>query len=496
MVTGAASTRTLLACATLAACADPPPVLAPIVQFPTNDTASAFPLDSITVSVAHEGQELDLVSATFSRGEAIEVPNVPYGDDLVFHMTGRVGTSEVAYGRTCRFGVRADGRMPSPNLWFSRLVKFGGMELRPLPREQGIALTYNDGSGLLLGGINPNDSEDAIEQVERFDPNTGEYETLHEIVPRLGAAIAPLGVVTDARVVVIGGLDPSTGEGAQFVEVLDAESTTDRQYEMFFEPQMARVDLSATALADGRVIAIGGRTPPTQTSPRGEPARVVVQVSVVSGIVNVRQLRAQLVVARYAHTATRLAENVGSSVLVAGGLDDTGKPIARAELFKPLSEDFSGTFDRSMLVSRYRHRAVPLPDGSVLILGGIGLDQDGKETPVSTIERFTLDGGFVAIGDLPPSAGLIDFSATVLPDGRILLAGGRLADGAPAVTSAFIARLDPFDETVDIVATDRLGEPRAGHQATLLCDGTVLLSGGTAAQSSYERYNPPPVGRR
>jgi hypothetical protein len=471
----------------LGGCTDPAPVLAPIIQLPTNDTASAFPLDSITVSVAHEGDELDLVSATFSRGEAIEVPNVPYGDDLVLHMTGRIGTSEVAYGRTCRFGIRADGRMPTPYLYFSRLVKFGGLPLRPLPREGGLALTYNDGSGLLLGGFNPNDPSDSIEQVERFDPLTGEYETLHEIVPRLGAAIAPLGEVTEARVVVIGGVDQSTGSGAEFVEVLDAASTTDRQYEMFFEPQMARVGLSATSLTDGRVIVIGGRTP------GGIASSFVGEVAVTSGIVNVRPLRAQLVTARHGHTATRLADNVGASVLVAGGLDDAGQPVATAELFKPLSEDFSPTFNRSMVIPRWRHQAVPLPDGSVLILGGI--DKNGS--PVHTIELFTLDAGFVALDDLPPNAGLIDPTVTVLPDGRVLIAGGRLDLTAPtAVSSAFIARLDPLDGTIDIVATDRLGEPRTGHQATVLCDGTVLISGGTSTMSTYERYNPPALGRR
>jgi len=145
-----------------------------------------------------------------------------------------------------------------------------------------------------------------------------------------------------------------------------------------------------------------------------------------------------------------------------------------------------------MVVPRYRHQAVPLPDGSVLIIGGI----DASGTPVKVIELFTLDAGFVSVGELPPNAGLIDFSATVLPDGRVLLAGGRIADGGAPVSSAFIARLDPLDGTIDIVATDRLGEPRAGHQATLLCDGTVLVAGGTADQSTYERYNPPAVGRR
>jgi hypothetical protein len=49
---------------------------------------------------------------------------------------------------------------------------------------------------------------------------------------------------------------------------------------------------------------------------------------------------------------------------------------------------------------------------------------------------------------------------------------------------------------VDLAATDRLAAPRAGHQATLLCDGTVMLVGGTATPSPSERYNPPAQGRR
>lgn len=467
-------------------CAEPPPVFAPIIDFPTNDTASAFPLDSITVSVAHEGSELDLVSATFSRGEAIEIPEVPYADDLVFHMTGRVGTNEVAYGRTCAFTMRPDLALPAPHIYFSRLVKFGGMSLRPLAREGGVALTYNDGSGLLLGGTNPNDPSDSIEQVERFDPSTGEYETLHEVVPRIGSAIAQLGEVTDAHVVVIGGVDPTTGNGAEFVEVLEAKSTTDRQYEMFFEPTMARIGLSATTLSDGRVLVIGGRVP------NGMAARIVSEVAVTSGIVNVRPLRAELAYARHGHTATRLTGDIGAPLLIAGGLDDAGLPVPHAELYKPLSEDFSPSFSRNMVIPRSRHVAVPLPDGSALVLGGV----DASGNPIDTIELFSLDAGFVAVGTLPPNAGRVDMSATVLPDGRVLVAGGRLEVGGVPTAAAFVARLDPLDGTVDIVATDRLFQPRAGHQATLLCDGTVLIAGGTPDQTTYERYNPPAVGRR
>ena len=49
---------------------------------------------------------------------------------------------------------------------------------------------------------------------------------------------------------------------------------------------------------------------------------------------------------------------------------------------------------------------------------------------------------------------------------------------------------------VRVVRTDPLQVPRSGQQATLLCDGTVLVSGGTAGAASFERYNPPAFNRR
>jgi hypothetical protein len=59
-----------------------------------------------------------------------------------------------------------------------------------------------------------------------------------------------------------------------------------------------------------------------------------------------------------------------------------------------------------------------------------------------------------------------------------------------------IARLDVVNGAVDVVQTDRLATPRANHVAVLLCDGTVWISGGSAAAPLAERYNPPPTGRR
>lgn len=472
----------------LAACTNGDYVVKPYIDFPTNESASPYPIDQLSISVAHEGSAIDLVSATFQQGASISLSGIPFGDDLVMHMTGRYKGTDVAYGRSCKFELRSDGRIPVPHIWFSKTVKFGGLTVQPIAREAGIALTYSDGSGLVLGGHQPGAEDAGIAQVERFDPNTGAYTNLHDIAKRTGAAVALLGEIADTRVVIIGGIDATTGAGATFIEVIDADRATEAQYEMFPDSQMPLIGISATTLTDGRVIAIGGATP----SSNPQPSDQVIEVTIESGTPIARALRAKLAYPRYLQTATRLGDQIGSPVLVTGGLSAAGLPVAKAELFKPLAEDFVSTFQPAMIVPRHYHQAVRLPDGSVLIIGGL----DSMNQPVRTLELFSLDTGFVNVGQLPDASGVIDFTTTTLPDGRVLITGGRAATNGPPLNSAYIARLDQFDGTVDIVPTDRLAVPRAGHQATLLCDGTVLVSGGTTDQTVYERYNPPPADRR
>lgn len=478
-----------------AACTDPSSVLAPVIDSPIGADEGAVPtdLDFITLGVAHQGALLDVTSKTFARGQPLELEGVPYGDDLVIHMTGRVGASvsEVAYGRTCAFQVRADGRIPTPHLFFSRTVKFGSMAIAPIAREAGFAITYSDGSGIVIGGVTP-DTNEPIRQVERFDPSNGEYKALDDIGARTGSAIAllaPTEIAEEPRIAIVGGLDAATNTGATYVELIRAARGSTHQIERIDDSQMARVGLTATTLASGDVVVIGGFDTATSM-----PSEKVAEVTVSNGTPVVNLLRAILAKPRYGHTATRLADDVGASVLVAGGLDAAGAPIAQAELYKPLSENFSdpASFNRSMIVPRSQHKAVRLPDGSVLFVGGI----DVNGNPIDKLELFSLDAGFVDVGTLPPNAGRIDFTATALPDGRVLLTGGRITIGGTPTNNAFIASLDQLDGTVDIVPTDRLDFPRAGHQATSLCDGTVLISGGTPEQQAYERYNPPSTGRR
>ncbi len=461
-------------------------VLKPVIDGPSNDAdANAFSgLERIEMTIAREGDDVDIVSQSFDRGEALILPGATFGDDLVIHLAGFIGESQVAYGRTCAFAVSAADASVEPHVFFARTQKFAGTDLVPAARDGGRAVSFL-GSGLFLGGSHASAS---TLQIERFDPLSGTLTEIASVSERRGAVEALIGI-RPPRIALLGG---QVGvQGADFFEVIDP-NRPERPVDDYPDAHFARIGLTATTLTDGRVIAIGGAPPGSPLAPVG----TITEVALTGASPDVRDLRAVLAHPRTGHTATRLGDDVGAPVLIAGGTNAAGAPVTIAELFKPLSEELANplTFAPPMLVPRSRHAAALMPDGSVLIVGGI----DAAGAPVHKLELFSLDAGFEDVGMLPMTAGVIDATITALPDGRILIAGGRVNanPGTPATNTAFIARLDPLDGSVDVVPTDRLGVARAGHQAATLCDGTILVTGGASDGAIAERYNPPDAGRR
>ncbi|HZJ56434.1 MAG TPA: kelch repeat-containing protein [Myxococcaceae bacterium] len=75
-------------------------------------------------------------------------------------------------------------------------------------------------------------------------------------------------------------------------------------------------------------------------------------------------------------------------------------------------------------------------------------------------------------------------TATLLPDGRVLIAGG----GTPEQPGRSAEIYDP-SSGASVHAPD-LVQPRAGHTATVLADGRVLIVGGLGAVTSAELYEP------
>jgi hypothetical protein len=243
--------------------------------------------------------------------------------------------------------------------------------------------------------------------------------------------------------------------------------------------------LAATVACAGAPRPAATRTAPARPSdaPPTNTAQPVLAVSspAASAVSPSLALAARMTTGRAAHTATLLPDG---RVLIAGGFRQEGTAeiaIASAELFDPTTDSFEPT--RDMVEAHVGHTATLLPDGRVLIVGGF--NAAGRTAAAELYDPRT--GGFSQVAEL--AAPRASFTATLLPDGRVLIAGGETAN----------RRSQPMAEIYDPVtgtfsAGASLNAGRAAHTATLLADGRVLFVGGAAADgtvlASAEIFDP------
>jgi len=458
----------------VAACGTDPIVLVPVIDSPTdNDAAVLADLARIEVTVAHANGD-SIVSQSFSRGDPVEVAGVPFAEDLILEIHGFNGEAPdpIAIGKTCSFALSTE-LQPEPHLFLSRIGKVATVGFASEVRANGHALIEPDDDALMLGGDNSTSAE-------RFDPRNGVFQQVTGLAleARTQAAIARLGAVAP-RPVVIGGVVDGNGI-ADAIEIIDIEAQRiDRATDDNLS--VARTGVVATELTDGRILVTGGRD-------AGVPSGVIATVRAKNDGTTVIEQQVDMLHPRAGHTATRIGDDAGAPVLVIGGIDDQGVLVPQAELYKPLSDTVTPSFQPAMKVPRTGHTTVRLGDNSLLVIGGV----DAAGDPVRTLERFSLVDGFTEVMNdtLPLAAGVVDFSATPLPDGRILLAGGRIPPDPTPVRGMYFVT---FNADADVVTIDAAGDEmsvgRADHQAVLLCDGTVMISGGTDTPSVVERFN-------
>src|ERR1700687_4294770 len=187
-----------------------------------------------------------------------------------------------------------------------------------------------------------------------------------------------------------------------------------------------------------------------------------------------------LTTARYRATANLLPNG---RVLIAGGLDATGSALSSAELYDPAAGIFTAT--GSMATARDQQTATLLSDGKVLIAGGAG----ANGLALQTAELYDpATSTFIAAGSMTTARAT--HTATLLPNGKVLIAGG--GGSLPELSTAEL--YDPAAGT--FTATGSMAAARAVHTATLLANGKVLIAGGAGASpgpgylSSAELYDP------
>jgi len=224
----------------------------------------------------------------------------------------------------------------------------------------------------------------------------------------------------------------------------------------------------ATLLPDGRVLVVEDFVDPTGRVMRAELYDPGTGTWAATG---------SMVAPRSSYSATSLADG---KVLVAGGIvagDSADDQVPFAELYDPVSGTWTAT--GAMATDRAYHTATLLTDGRVLVAGGA---QDGvRGGPVAELYD-PISGTWTAAGNMITPTPRSGHTATLLPDGKVLVVGGvhSIEHSIEPVASAKL--YDPESGTWS--ATQGLVEPRSGHSATLLPNGSVLVAGGMTSEST------------
>jgi hypothetical protein len=176
--------------------------------------------------------------------------------------------------------------------------------------------------------------------------------------------------------------------------------------------------------------------------------------------------------ARYNATATLLPNG---KVLIAGGVDVVGNQVASTELYDSATNTFappSGT--ATMNRPRTEASAVLLPNGSVLIAGGY----NDADTELASTELYNpVTNSFAPAAETATMNNLHDIgTATLLPNGKVLVAGGYIS------TSDLTDAVDLYDPATNTFApassTPTMNVARGEDVAVLLPNGNVLIAGG------------------
>ncbi|HWH36003.1 MAG TPA: kelch repeat-containing protein [Acidimicrobiales bacterium] len=246
-----------------------------------------------------------------------------------------------------------------------------------------------------------------------------------------------------------------------------------------------RYDHTTTLMEDGRVLAVAGR----RIVP-DEPVTLLRSAEIYNARTEVWGPGGNLQDARWSHTATLLGDG---RVLVAGGFGDpylsgsNAQPVLDSvEIYDPSSRTW--TTAASMGTRRALHSAILVPDGRVMVAGGRTCDQPPPAACNFTFRTDSVEFYDPATDTWTPGAPLAVARHTTSP---ALLASGEVlipAGFTPFGSGNNADRYDPATATTTL--TGNLNVARARQGAMVLDDGRVLVAAGFGGENTSEIYDP------
>ena len=238
----------------------------------------------------------------------------------------------------------------------------------------------------------------------------------------------------------------------------------------------ARDEHTATLLPNGEVLVTGGERS------IGVTLESLASAELYHPAIARWQRVANMNYKRHNHTATLLP--IGQ-VLVTGGANcgDDCPPDhrGRAELYNPTTRTWTNT--GSMASSRWNHTATLLPNGKVLVAGGYGRDLHFSGSLVTAELYDPATGVWTPTGSMNTTHSY--HTATLLPNGQVLVAGD--------INVSTMNSAELYDPATGMwTPTGSLVNGRYEHTVTLLPNGQVLVAGGfrNMGSVSAELYNP------
>lgn len=376
----------------------------------------------------------------------------------------------------------------------------------PLPtqRASATATELPNGKVLFAGGI----SSKSVPQHSAYlyDPVKQKWAATAPMLTARAFDIAVL--LQNGMVLVAGGYTKdSSGFGyTATAEVFNPSTTTWSAVPSMSTP---RAEFAATLLADGRVLVAGGVNSAANISGINLDSAEIYDPGANSWTPT-----PTMPTQRSDFTASRLAN--GNVLLVGGYRGYTfdpepgapSDPLAQAVVYNVTSGQWQATGD--VFIQRFFQTATALNDGTVLVVGGYPSNVVPGTTPPSPDAEIyqpdVIDPDTGAMGTWAPVApmpsGRAQHSATLLADGRVLVAGGLATDGS-LITSAVV--FNPGSGSWSDGGTMNTG--RRAFAATLLssapcgnvCNEVLVAGGGAggnfltgAGTAAAELFTPPP----
>lgn len=299
---------------------------------------------------------------------------------------------------------------------------------------------------LVVGGWDAN--KEIQKSAEILDVRSGKWTAAPDTtIPRCNHTATML---KDGRILVVGGASPTELKPAT-IELFEPSTGV---WRVCGDALEARSSHTATLLKNGKVLVAGGRF----------KKGCICETELFDPETGAWTLSGNMRVGRSAAAACLLQDG---RVLVSGGCDfDENQeqvPLSSCEIFNP--ETNTWTVTGSMAHARHTHIAAVLGDGSVIVAGDNGNLLDDSEIFNPKTNTWSSGGTLSGIRGANAAAGL-------LSDGRLVLIGGMAND-------RLVKNIECYDGVTKLWSKQaELNIPRSQCSASFLPDGRIIVVGG------------------